>query len=105
MSHESGSPRFRLHRRRRYGPVPAGRLRAGPTVLQPHACVSSHADLTLDNDPIHAWFKARDTVIDDYVFEWCRDVAFGPDAEHVLVGIKMGPRRMNGQSATAVAGL
>lgn len=40
----------------------------GPTVLQPHACVSSHADLTLDNDPIHAWFQARDTIIDDYVF-------------------------------------
>lgn len=68
----------------------------GPTVLQPHACISSHADLALDNDPIHAWFKARDTVIDDYVFEHCREVAFGPDAEHVLVCIRMGPRGMNG---------
>jgi hypothetical protein len=68
----------------------------GPSVLQPNACISSHADLTLDRAAIRAWFRASDVVTNGHAWEWCRDVSFGPAAEHVLLCIRMDERGMSG---------
>ena len=62
-----------------------------PTLLQRDVCAPTHADLDLDNDAIHAWFTVRGATMKEYTFERCREVVFGPSAEHVLVCIDMTP--------------